>query len=218
LSGAGRRRAWDAANPGNAAIREELAAALLDAAAPALLGGSELLDAGCGTGWWLQRLLAAGAAAERLHGLERDPARVAAARARAAGAAVVEGDVGALPYEDGRFGAVFLVSVLSSLDRAATAGAAREAWRVLAPGGRLVVWEPRVPTPLNRSTHLVRTGVLDATLGARAVTRSITVAPPLARRLGGRAARWYPRLAALGPLRTHRLGVWTRPDGSLGPR
>ena len=40
---------WDIANPGNRAIREELASAMLEA-----LGGvptdGELLDAGCGTG------------------------------------------------------------------------------------------------------------------------------------------------------------------------
>ena len=213
-----RRQAWDAANPGNAAIREELAAALVEAAAPVLRDGGELLDAGCGTGWWLERLLADGVAPERVHGLERDPGRVAAAARRAPGVAVVEGDVAALPYADGRFGAVFFVTVLSSLERGATEIAAAEAWRVLAPAGRLVVWEPRVPTPLNRSTHLVRPRAIDAVTGVEARTRTLTVAPPLARRLGGRARAWYPRLAAMGPLRTHRLAVWTRPDASLGPR
>jgi SAM-dependent methyltransferase len=218
LSARRSRRAWDAANPGNAAIRGELAGALLEAAAPALRGGRELLDAGCGTGWWLERLLAEGVPADRLHGLERDPARVAAARRRAPGAAVVEGDAAELPYADGRFGAVFLITVLSSLGRAGASQAAREAWRVLAPGGRLVVWEPRVPTPLNSSTHLVRPRAIGAVTGAAAEIRAITLAPPLARRLGSRAPRWYPRLAALGPLRTHRIAVWTRPDASLGPR
>ena len=213
-----RRRAWDAANPGNAAIREELAAALLEAAEPALRDGRELLDAGCGTGWWLERLLGAGVPAGRLHGLDLDPVRAEAARRRAPGASVADGDATALPYADGRFGAVFLVTVLSSLGRGGADRVAREAWRVLAPGGRLIVWEPRVPTPLNRSTHLVRPGTISAVTGAAAWTRAITLAPPLARRLGSRASRWYPRLAALGPLRTHRIAVWTRPDASLGPR
>ena len=207
-----RRRAWDAGNPGNAAIREELAAALLQASSPALRGSRELLDAGCGTGWWLERLLAAGIQPERLHGLERDPARVTAAGRRAPGAPVIEGDVSSLPYEDGRFGAVFLVTVLSSLERAAVATAAREAWRVLAPGGQLVVWEPRVPTP-NRSTHLVRPAAIEVVTGVEAQTWTLTVAPPLARRLGPRSVRWYPGLAALRLLRTHRLAVWTRPGG-----
>jgi ubiquinone/menaquinone biosynthesis C-methylase UbiE len=212
------RRAWDLSRPGNAAIREELATALLDAATPALHGGRDLLDAGCGTGWWLERLLLAGAEPRRLHGLERDATRVGAARRRATGVAVVEGDVRALPYPDGRFGAVFLVTVLSSLDRSDVPAAVREAWRVLAPGGRLVVWEPRVPTPLNRATHLVRLGAIAAVTGVEPRTRSITLAPPVARRLGAGAPRWYPRLAAVRPLRTHRLAIWERSDGSLGPR
>jgi ubiquinone/menaquinone biosynthesis C-methylase UbiE len=210
----GRRPDWDASNPGNAAIREELATALLEAASPALREGRELLDAGCGTGWWLQRLLDAGSAPDRLHGLERDPDRVTAARRRAPGATVVEGDVCALPYEDRRFGAVFLVSVLSSLEPAAATAAVRETWRVLAPGGRLVVWEPRVPTP-SRSTRLVRLPAIGAVTGVEPQTRTLTLAPPLARRLGPHAVRWYPRLVALRGLRTHRLAVWTRPDGSL---
>ena len=202
---------WDAANPGNAAIREELAAALLEAAAPVL--GSELLDAGCGTGWLLERLCAAG---QRAHGIDRDPERVAAAARRVPAAQVIEGDVRALPYADGRFGAVFLVTVLSSLGpRDAVAAAVREAWRVLGPGGRLIVWDARVPTP-NRATRLVRSTEVATVLGTPpAASHTLTVAPPLARRLG---SRWYPRLASLAPLRTHRLAVWARPDGSLGPR
>ena len=204
-------RAWDLANPGNAAIREELASALLGAASPVL--GRELLDAGCGTGWLLERLVADG---RHAHGVDRDRERVAAAARRAPAAQVVEGDVCALPFDDGRFGAVFLVTVLSSLgSREAVGAAVREAWRVLEPGGRLIVWDARVPTP-NRATRLVRVGDISRTLGRRPTAeRTLTVAPPLARRL---AARWYPRLASVPLLRSHRLAVWARPDGSLGPR
>jgi SAM-dependent methyltransferase len=196
---------WGLANPGNRAIREELAAALL-AAAPA---HGPLLDAGCGTGWWLARLAAAGTPAERLHGIELLPERVAAARAACPAAEIRRGDVTALPYADGRFAAVFLVTVLSSLGGCgAVAAATAEAWRVLGPGGRLVVWEPRVPTPGNRVTRLVRPAQLEAVTGVRARRRSLTLAPPLARRLRPGA---YARLARVPALRTHRLLVLERP-------
>ena len=72
-----------------------------------------------------RKLLLAGAEPRRLHGLERDADRVDAARRRATGVAVVEGDDRALPYRDGRFGAVFLVTVLSSLDRSDVPAAIR---------------------------------------------------------------------------------------------
>ena len=199
-------RRWAAENPGNQAIRAELAAAALRAAEPALRGGGSVLDAGCGTGWWLARLLEAGVAAERLHGIDRDAGRVAAAARRAPGAQVAEGDVRALPYADGAFAAVFLLTVLSSVDGAARAAA--EAWRVLAAGGLLVVWEPRVPNPLNRATRLVR--ARDLGLGAPRSSASITLLPGLARRLGRHTAAWYPRLARVPALRTHGLTVFAR--------
>jgi len=204
----GKRAAWAADNPGNQAIREEVAAAALRAVEPALHGGGDVLDAGCGTGWWLARLLDEGVAAERLHGIDRDCARVAAAGRRAPGARVVAGDVRSLPYADGAFGAVFMLTVLSSVDDAAAAAA--EAWRVLAPGGLLLVWDPRVPNPLNRATQVVRPGDLNDVLGAPQSSETVTLLPWVARRLGRRTAAWYPRLAGVPTLRTHRLTVWAR--------
>jgi SAM-dependent methyltransferase len=196
-SSARKRRAWDARNPGNAAIRDELAAAVL--AAVDLQG--DVLDAGCGTGWWLRRLRDEGVPAERLHGIELQPERVDAAAAT--GAAVAAGDVRALAYEDGRFGAVFLFTVLSSLaGRDDVVRAVAEARRVLAPGGALVVWEPRVPNPLNRHTRLVR----PRDLGPGVRRRTLTPLPWLVRRL----PRSFPVAAALPPLRTHRLYVARR--------
>ena len=202
-----KRRAWDARNPGNAALREEVARAALSAVEPELRGGRELLDAGCGMGWWLRRLGAAGVARERLHGIELLEPRVR----KASGAGIVRaGDVRALPYEDGRFGAVFLFTVLSSLpDARSVETAVREAWRVLAPGGALVIWEPRVPTP-NRGTRLIAVRAVEAAAGAPAHCTTLTLLPPLARRLGRAAPRWYPRLARVPALRTHRLLVLRR--------
>jgi SAM-dependent methyltransferase len=198
-----KRRAWSADNPGNIAIREEVAEAALSASAEALAGGGPVLDAGCGTGWWLRRLSSAGIAADRLFGIDRDPARVAAAAASRA--TVVEGDLRSLPYEDGRFAAVFLFTALSSLGGAqAVDRAAAEARRVLAPGGVIVIWEPRIPTPLNRSTRLIRLSDLRPRLGAPATVHSLTVLPPLARRVGDH----YPRLARVPALHTHRLLVY----------
>jgi SAM-dependent methyltransferase len=205
-----RRRAWDIANPGNAAIREELVRAATAAAGPALRGG-DVLDAGCGSGWWLARLAADGVDPARLHGVDRHAPSAGAAARAVPGAQVEVADLRRLPYADGRFAAVFAFTALSSAgDAAATAQAVRESWRVLAPGGVLVVWEPRVPTPLNRSTRLIRPRALRAATGARPAVRSLTVLPPLARRLGPRAARWYPRLARIPLLRTHRLLVLSR--------
>src|SRR4051812_26994059 len=104
-----KRRAWSAENPGNRAIRDELVAAL----GPWLPRSGDVLDAGCGRGWMLARLLAAGVPGARLHGLDALPARVEAAQAAAPGATVHAGDVRSLPYPDGAFSLVVFLTVLS---------------------------------------------------------------------------------------------------------
>jgi ubiquinone/menaquinone biosynthesis C-methylase UbiE len=202
----GRRNAWDAANPGNRAIRRELTRATLAVLAGHDPGGL-LLDAGCGTGWWPARLLDIGVEPERVVGVDLLEDRVQAASQRAPAATIVAGDIRALPIDDSSCALVTLFTVLSGMASAAEVDIAlAEAWRVLAPGGAIVVWEPRVPTP-NRDTRLIRLSPLRRSLGPRVSSRSITVAPPLARRAGP----VYRLLAAVPPLRSHRLVVARKP-------
>jgi SAM-dependent methyltransferase len=164
-------------------------------------GGGLLLDAGCGTGWWLERLLREGVAPERLAGVELLADRVTAAGARVPGARITQADLRALPLPDGSCALVTLFTVLSSMGSAEDVGAAlAEARRVLAPGGAVAVWDPRWPT-FNRHTRLVRLGELRAGLRGPLTVRTITLAPPLARR----AARLYAPLSRVRPLRSHRL-------------
>jgi len=197
-----RRVAWDAGNPGNAAIRDELARATLAALAERDSGGL-LLDAGCGSGWWLQRLRDEGIAANRLAGVELLADRAQVARERVPGAHVLCDDIRRLPFEPDSCAMVTLFTVLSGMASAADVQSAlAEARRVLAPGGAVVVWEPRVITR-NPDTRLIRRRELHRGLGPNVRARSITVAPPLARR----AAWAYTGLAALPPLRSHRLFV-----------
>jgi ubiquinone/menaquinone biosynthesis C-methylase UbiE len=171
-----------------------------------LLAG-DVLDVGCGTGWWLERLVTAGADPACLHGIELLGQRAAAAARRVPGADVIEGDARSLPFEPGRFRAVTLFLVLSSLPSAAAVRLVlRESRRVLAPGGAVVVWEPRLPTR-NPATRLIRRRDLVGPLGQLVVDEPVTLLPPLARRLRGATERLYPRLATVTVLRTHRLRV-----------
>jgi SAM-dependent methyltransferase len=198
-----KHRAWDAGNRGNASIREELAQAVLGVARGALGGGGTLLDVGCGTGWWLERLVREGVPVERLMGVELLTQRVQAARARAPGARIVHTDSRRLPLGDSSCSLVTLFTVLSSMSSSAEVRATLvEVWRVLAPGGAVAVWEPRWPTP-NRHTRLIRLGELRAVLGMELSVRTITLAPPLARSAGS----LYEPLARIAPLRSHRLMV-----------
>jgi SAM-dependent methyltransferase len=203
--------AWAADNPGNRAIREEVAAVIVPFA---LATAGPVLDAGCGTGWWLGRLAAAGVSSDRLWGVDVLPQRSAAATKSAPGARLRTADIRTLPFADGHFELVVLLTVLSSLCSADDVRRAlHEAARVTAPGGRVVIWEPRVPT-LNRATRLVRHSEVSAALGPGVSSRSITLLPPLARRLGRATPALYPALARIPLLRSHRLMEWRRPTAS----
>lgn len=211
-----KQRAWSADNPGNAAIRAELVETVFALAGPALRAAEEILDVGCGSGWWLEQLAERQDAHARLHGVEILPERVEAARRRAVGATVTVADARALPYPDDLFQVVSLFTVLSSLsDRGTVARVLAEAWRVLAPGGVLLVWEPRIPNPFNPRTTMVTLRVVTNALPEASIeVRTTTVLPVLARRLGSRTARLYPRLARIGLVRTHQLIAVRRPPGA----
>jgi ubiquinone/menaquinone biosynthesis C-methylase UbiE len=194
-----KRRAWDAENPGNKAIRDEVAGAVL----PLLPRDGIVADLGCGGGWWLARLAAAGVPASRLLGVELLEQRVAAARRRVPGLEVRQGDVRELPLADDSVAAATLFTVLSSLasdeDRRR---AMSEARRVVLPGGPIIVWEPRLPTGNPETAHVSR-ALLRSAFDDVAF-QSITVLPPVARRV---SVRTYARLARIPLLRGHRLVI-----------
>lgn len=109
-----------------------------------LLGAGPILELGCGNGKLLRPLRKAGVDAVGLdiafHALRRLPA----------GTPRVLADAAALPFRDAAFTAVLDVHCTGHLGAAGRAMAAREARRVLAPGGLLVV-ERLTPADLRAS-------------------------------------------------------------------
>ncbi len=202
-----KRRAWAADNPGNARLRGELLARVLDVTRAQRERGEAVLDVGCGGGWWLERLAAAGVDGALLAGVDLIPERVERARARVPAARIDVADAARLPFADARFGVVLALTALSSAgSRARARRMLDEARRVLAPGGVLLVYEPRLPTR-NRDTHRVTRRALATRPGDEVAHEAITLLPPLARRLGGRGGR----LARASLLRSHRLTVVRAP-------
>jgi SAM-dependent methyltransferase len=106
-----------------------------------------LLDAGCGTGGLLARLAAA-YPARTVIGLDADSAACGRATAKSA-RPVCAGSVNALPFADGRFGAIFSADVLCHRgvdERAALA----QFHRVLRDGGFLILNLPAYRWMLSR--------------------------------------------------------------------
>jgi SAM-dependent methyltransferase len=97
--------------------------------------GCCVLDAGCGGSIFPLYLAQAG------HWVSACDLRLPGRLDRLAGlqAGYVEGDLNALPYSDASFDAVFCISVIEHLPRAAMPGALQELRRVLRPQGRLLL-------------------------------------------------------------------------------
>jgi SAM-dependent methyltransferase len=218
---ADRQAAWDPANPGNRAMAAELDEALvavLDRAGAAPRGTGHVLDLGCGRGRLLRALLAHGAPPDRLHGVDLLADRVEDARARLPGVDVRHGDGRVLPFGDQSMAAVVMCTVLSSVPEAAVRAAlVAEALRVLVPGGVLAVYDLRIRSVRNGAVRPVGPAALAALAPECEIrSRSITLAPPIARRLGRATGRLYPALASVPVLRTHVLAELSASNGDAG--
>jgi ubiquinone/menaquinone biosynthesis C-methylase UbiE len=113
------------------------------------LSGDRCLEIGCGGGVLLERVLAAGASS--VAGLDHSPDMLALSTTRNAEALATQrlalklGDASAIPWADQSFDAVFTANVFFYIQD--PAAALDEVFRVLRPGGRLVIHTAPGPLP-----------------------------------------------------------------------
>jgi len=208
---------WAPGHPGNRAIQAERAAALgrlLARHGLLPLGDRPVLEVGCGNGDVLALLRdQLGAAPAALHGVDLLDDEVATARRRHPDLEVRVANAEALPFADARFALVLAFTVFTSiLDAGMAARVAAEIARVLRPGGAVVWYDFRWSNPWNPHVRGIgRAGVRALFPGFVPHLHSLTVLPPLARRLGRATPALYPVLARVPPLRTHWLGLLRKP-------
>ena len=203
---------WDASNPGNQAIlaeRRALTRRLLRSVA-----GKRILEVGCGFGGELAAMVELGASPSNLVGVDLLPERVDGARQAHPDIDFRVANAEHLEFAEASFDVVMALTIFTSiLDTRMAAGVAAEMRRVLRPGGGVLWYDFRYDNPFNPHVRGVREGAVRRLFpGFTGELYPVTLIPQIARRLGPITAFAYPRLGAVTPLRSHLLGLLTKPD------
>jgi ubiquinone/menaquinone biosynthesis C-methylase UbiE len=209
----GRHRLWDPHNRGFARISADRDRRILKLLQQSTVGrrAAKILDLGCGTGEaarFAHRDLSA-----NWTGVDLLPEVLEIARAKYPWARFVEASADALPFEAGWFDAVLASTLFSSLPSAEfERSVVEEIARVLRPGGWLVWYDLRYGNPRNPHVHgLDRAAVVSLFAGWHAELDTMTLLPPVARRLGRFTSLVYRPLERISPLRSHLIGRLQRP-------
>jgi SAM-dependent methyltransferase len=136
-----------------------------------LLPEGRVLDAGCGYGRWFSLV----APARSVVGIDVSPLLAKRARTNAQGIPVTLGDVRRLPFADAEFEAAYTIKVLQFLPPGDRQAAIAELFRVVRPGGTVVLYEKTRGADGCRPDEWISFGRL----------------------AGGRAVDWYPNHFAL---------------------
>ena len=207
---------WSNANRGNQAIqneRELKTRKVLQRSGYFPLTGRRILDVGCGTGEQLGLFLEWGAKSENLFGIDLIPERISAARRMFPRITFQLANAESLPYADGAFDLVVVFTVFTSiLNRQMAVNIGREINRVLAPQASVLWYDFRMNNPFNKHVRgMSRKHVQGLFPGFGVALEAISLAPPLARRLGVLTDCLYATLSSLPFLRTHLHGLLTKP-------
>lgn len=204
-------------NRGNRMILQErwaVISGLLKSIGWVPLGDRRILDVGTGGGGELARLISLGANPKRCCGVDLMAERIEEARRLYPLIDFRVGNAEELDFPAAEFDLVFMSTVLSSiLDDSLRLAIAHEVARVLKPGGALLWYDLRYPSPANRDVRPVSRRELRRLFpGLGGSLRSVTLLPPLARRLGGTTTTVYRILASIPVLRSHLIGLLVKPD------
>lgn len=208
---------WDEQNSGNQEILKERqyeTKKLLDSFGLLPLGERKILEVGCGSGKTLASLIELGAQSENLCGVDLLPDRIEEAQSRYPVLHFQCANAEQLDFPNASFDLILLFTVFSSiLDGNMAKSVANEVYRLLKPGGAVLWYDFRYNNPRNRNVRGIDRSQIETLFPKlRTNLRTITLLPPLARRLRRFTPILYPMLSAIPILRTHYLGFLVKPD------
>lgn len=173
------------------------------------LAQARILEVGCGRGDRLADWLKWGAVEAKLAGIDLMEPFLTEARARLPQATLATASGDRLPFADASFDVVSQLTVFTSiLDKGLKERIAAEMRRVLKPGGFILWFDFRYPSHRNRDVRPVgRREIAELFPGARIEIKSVTLLPPLARRLAPVSPGLCRVLESLPFLRSHYLAA-----------
>jgi ubiquinone/menaquinone biosynthesis C-methylase UbiE len=171
----------------------------------------KILDVGCGSGSVLRRFLDYGASSDNLYGIDLMEERIEEARRLHPGINWFTGSAHELPYADASFDLLMSFVVFSSiLDASLREKIAAEMWRVLKPGGLILLCDFVYDNPRNKAVVGIsqqKAQQLFMRPGVRFDFRRIILAPPIARMPILRSPLLAYILEQCRVLNTHMIGV-----------
>jgi ubiquinone/menaquinone biosynthesis C-methylase UbiE len=206
----GRTKRWIDPTGGAVLALRERDRWLLDCLAPAMTG--TVLDLGCGHGNLAVMLDQADRRPADFVGVDILEERLVIARSRAPWATFIQASADRLPLADSSADAAVASTLFSSLpDPWFREQVATEIKRVVRPGGRVIVYDLRYPSPGNPRVRPVSLAELERLFdGWTVTTQSMTLIPPLARSPFAAGAGRYRALVAIPFLRSHLGAVLER--------
>lgn len=178
------------------------------------LARCRILDLGCGSGHVLGWFRERGALPSNLVGIDLLPAKIALARNRFPDFTFFDQNAECIDLPDRSFDLVAVLTVFSSiLDLGMAHNVARTMRRLLKGDGAIVWYDMRYPNPWNPNLKaMTRPRIQELFPSFALQLESVSLLPPIARRLGPLTGKVYPVLASVPPLRSHYLGL-LRPGG-----
>jgi len=201
----------DPANLAMAQDRERRVLRMLRASGLTPLDGLDIVDVGCGAGWWLADLIRWGAHPERVTGVDMRPESLVAAASRLPGSVrLLEASGTATGLPDHSFDLVVHATVMSSvLDPDVRQAMATELVRLVRGAAGAILWyDFHVNNPANPDVRGVGRRDLSRLFpGATIHLERATLAPPLARMVAPRSEFMARVLQSVPWLRTHFVGI-----------